>query len=767
MLGAVKLIISGIVQGVGFRPAIARICHKMGINGYVKNLGGGEVEIWIEGEPEKVQYFLKTLKENVPPTSKIEKIIVEEKKPLNIKGFTILRSAHESFLISEIPPDIAICNWCLNEINSKESRRYNYAFNACAWCGPRYSIIERLPYDRENTSWIDFPLCHSCIEEYNDPENIRRFHAEGNSCPICGPKLSLLNNNLEVLDVADPLLEASKLIDEGYIVAIKGIGGYHLAALATNDDVVSKLRLRKQRLRQPFAIMALDIEIARGLVVIDNKAEKLLTSYERPIVILQKTENSNVSSLVAPGLNTIGIYLPYTGIHYILLKNTKDKFAIMTSGNPTGQPMITSEEQLKRLNKIADFFLIHNRRIINRIDDSVVRFTNGEVQLLRRARGYAPTWIETSVRFNRPVIAFGSDLHNVGAIGVENKIIPTQYIGDVDEYESFKDLETYLYRLCQYYKINPREAILVADLHPLYRSLLLAEKWCNAYDAELIRVQHHKAHMASVMLDNSHTIDEPAVAITVDGAGYGEDNAIWGGEILSWDGNKIHRCAHLEYHVMPGGDLATKYPARMLASILGKILSEEEVFSIFEKRRLLEYLPIGIEELHYCVMSAKNGRGQLTSSTGRVLDSISVLLRLCKERSYEGEPAILLEDYAAHGKEVEVAIPDIKDKIIPTSDIILQIVNLADTLNGHDIAYTALLTIGKLLGEVAKEEALKYDLDKIYISGGAAVNEYIIRGIESAIKNSGVMLKMHKKLPPNDGCISAGQVFITKMLGLL
>jgi len=442
----------------------------------------------------------------------------------------------------------------------------------------------------------------------------------------------------------------------------------------------------------------------------------------------------------------------------------------MTSGNPTGHPMITSEDQLRLLRKVADFFLVHNRRIVNRVDDSVVRFTKGEVQFLRRARGYAPTWIETRFKFSKPVIAFGSDLHSVGAVALDNKIIPTQYIGDVDEYECFKDLEKYLTRLCKYYRINLKDAVLVSDMHPLYRSSLLAERWSSAYGSELIKVQHHKAHMASVLLDNFHAIDEPAVTIAIDGAGYGEDNAIWGGEILVWDGEKADRKAHLEYQVMPGGDLAARFPARMLTSILSKVMSEEEIINLFEKKGLIEYFPRGIEELHLCFISAKLGKGPLTSSTGRVLDSISALLRLCKERTYEGEPAILLEDHASEGREIELAIQDSstdRERIIPITDLVCHLAYLSDNSKSQDIAYTAQLTIGKLLGQVACNEAVSLGARKIYVSGGAAVNEYILRGIEASIKNTGLILKMHKRLPTNDGGISAGQVFIAKLLGFI
>jgi hydrogenase maturation protein HypF len=768
MLRAARLTITGVVQGVGFRPAITRLALSLGVKGYVKNLGGGEVEIWVEGEDGKVDSFIKSIEGGVTPTARIERVVISDVEPQGLSSFTILKSSPESILISQIPPDIGICKWCLEEIIDKESRRYYYVFNSCAWCGPRYSIIESLPYDRENTSWRDFPLCSSCTEEYNDPQNVRRFHAEGNSCPVCGPKIDLLNNELEPMNVEDPILEAAKLIDEGYIVAVKGIGGYHLASLASDDDVVSKLRLRKKRPRQPFAVMVLDIETAKRLVIIDENAERLLNSYERPIVILRRAPNSNVSPLIAPGLNSLGIFLPYTGLHYFILKNLRDKFAVMTSGNPTGQPMITSEEQLWRLGKVADFFLVHNRRIINRVDDSVVRFTNGRAQFLRRARGYAPTWIECNHRFNRPVIAFGSDLHSVGAVALENKIIPTQYIGDVDEYECFKDLEEYLSRLCRYYRINPRDAVLVSDMHPLYRSSLLAERWSETYGSELIKVQHHKAHMASVMLDNLHPVDEPAVIVAIDGAGYGEDGAIWGGEILAWDGEKADRKWHLEYQVMPGGDLATRFPARMLTSILSKVMSEEEIINLYEKKGMMNYFPRGVEELHLCVVHAKSGRGPRTSSTGRILDSISALLKLCKERTYEGEPAILLEDHAWMGSEIELAIPDPTNEegVIPTTDLVYQLACLTDSLKSRDIAYTAQLAIGKMLGLAAVKEAISLGAKVVYISGGAAVNDYIVQGVQSSIRDAGLTLRMHKRLPPNDGCISAGQAFMAKMLGL-
>jgi hydrogenase maturation protein HypF len=433
---SLDILVSGIVQGVGFRPFIKRIAVKSGVYGYVQNLGGGEVIIHVEGDRRDVLRFLRLFREERPPPAEIIHMKVEKVKVDGLKDFTILRSASNLLLPSIIPPDIGICSDCISEIE-RNSRWSKYAFNSCAWCGPRYSMMYRSPYDRENTSMDDFPLCPDCLSEYKDVTNIRRFHAQGISCPKCGPKIWLCDNSGQYIDAEDPIAEAAKLMDEGGIIGIKGIGGFHIAALANDDEVINELRRRKRRPMKPFALMALDLASVRKIAHLPDSAIELISSPQRPILLLRKREDADVSKLIAPGLDLIGVMLPYSGIHHLFLNASDNKYVIMTSGNYYNKPMEKDNSSaVKRLGGIVDYFLLHNREIVNRVDDSVLRFTNNKPVFLRRSRGYAPRWIKLPRRMRHHAIAFGAELQNVGGVGFGDKAILTQFIGDTDEYEN-------------------------------------------------------------------------------------------------------------------------------------------------------------------------------------------------------------------------------------------------------------------------------------------------------------------------------------------
>ncbi len=758
---AVKVYISGIVQGVGFRPFIYRLARKYGLKGYVRNLGGSEVEVHIEGTRENIDRFLKDIPREKPPPARIEEIRVKHSVFTGFKTFEIRSSGRGAKLYSMIPPDFGICEHCISEILNPNSRHYRYPFNSCAWCGPRFSIIEKLPYDRENTSMRDFPLCEYCKAEYNDPDNIRRFHIQGISCPICGPKIWLETIDGEKIDAKDPLSEAAKLINEGYILAIKGLGGFHIASLATDDDIVLELRRRKRRKNKPFALMALDIETASKIVKLSKEAIDLLSSPEKPILLLDEKEDSPVSRFVAPGLDKQGIMLPYTGIHYLLLMETKDKFLIMTSGNMKGKPMCTDIKCAKaRLSDIVDFFVFHNRRIVNRVDDSVLRFTDGEVTFLRRSRGYAPAWIHLPFKLERPIIAFGAELQNVGAIGFDDKVVLTQYIGDTDEIENLDYLKKALRFFIKTYNIDLNEAILVSDKHPNYSSVILANRWKAEYRNELLKIQHHVAHVASVMAEKKLGIDSEVIGIAIDGLGYGDDGNIWGGEIFTVTYEKYERVGHLEYHGMPGGDLSVIYPLRMLISILSKKMDIESIIDLINKfkigdERTRKYPKLVLRQLE---------KAKKTSSMGRVLDSISCLLGICCERTYEGEPAIRLEAAARGGKLIndllDIPIKKINGKdIVCTSELLVKIINHLDKRR-RDLAYTAQISLGRALGMIARDYAEKKGLEYIIVSGGAAVNTYIVRGIKEAIVGDDLRLLLPNRVPAGDGGIALGQVAI-------
>jgi hydrogenase maturation protein HypF len=758
-LKALKIMVRGIVQGVGFRPFIYRIALRCNLYGYVKNISGSAVEIHVEGEESNLKQFLRLLNEEKPSVAEIDEISIVEIPLAGYNSFSIMKSDITSHYSSMIPPDIAICDECLQEVLDPNSRWYNYPFHSCAYCGPRYSIIEKLPYDRVNTSMNDFPLCSECLFEYHDPNNRRRFHAQGISCPKCGPIIWLADKNFNKIQTNNPIYEAAKLLDEGYIIALKGLGGFHIAALASDDDVVRRLRILKNRPTKPFAVMALNIEIVSQIAQLNDRAKLLLLSQERPIVLLEKLNASPLSELIAPGLKHVGIFLPYTALHYLLLNNTKDKFAIMTSGNPPGETMCIDETCAReKLHNYVDYFLLHNRRIVNRVDDSVVRFTNGNPMLLRRGRGYAPRWIQLPFKLEKPIIAFGAMLQNTGAVAFEDKAILTQYIGDVDEFSSYQELAKYLRLLMENYKINVTDPILVCDLHPRYPTTIMAEQWSKKYNNELVRVQHHWAHITSVMAE--YGLHDEYIGIAIDGAGFGTDGNIWGGEILRVSYNNFERIGHLQLQKMPGGDLATLYPSRMLISILSTFLSEKEIFHLIKNLGILDKgLPHKEKEFNIIMRQINNS--PLTSSIGRVLDATAALLGISYYRSYEGEPAMKLEAFAEPSSELLDPKIELLESnyIINTSHLFKSILELLDSQKREKIAYMMQYSLGQCLGTVINRIAKTKD-KYVIISGGAAVNDYIIKGLADTIKIKGLEFLLPKQLPANDGGIPLGQIAV-------
>ena len=750
---AVKLSVSGIVQGVGFRPFVYRLAVNLGLSGFVRNMGGSEVEIWIEGEKNKINSFIKKLREERPPSAEIDSLDIKEVNPKGYTSFKIKESSPKRVQVSMIPPDFSVCDECLKEVLDPSSRFYNYPFHSCAWCGPRFSIITRAPYDRNNTSMIEFPLCDQCLKEYNDPQNLRRFHAQGISCPTCGPKIYLVDSKGKKLDSNDPLREAASLLDEGYIIGIKGIGGFHIAAKATDDDVVAKLRLRKKRRTKPFALMALNTEVAKEIVEVDRKALVILKSPARPIVVLPR-KTDKVSSLVSPGLKTLGIMLSYTPLHYIFLSNTRDKFSIMTSGNKRGIPMVTSDkEAFEKLNDMVDFFLIHNRRIVNRVDDSVVRFSNDRPTLLRRSRGYTPKWIKIMHRLSRPTIALGAMLNNVGAIGFNEYVILTQHIGDIENFETLEFLRKAIEFLVKNYKLNLKDGLVVVDKNPSYLTHILARKYLEEYDCKVVSFQHHVAHIASVMAEYSI---EDSIGLAIDGAGYGDDGNIWGGEVFYIGENFYERLGHLEYIPLPGGDLATKYPVRLVLALMAE-LGINDVIEFAEKLGLVNAFPRGRIEAEIVLKTYKNSK--LTSSLGRFLDAVSTLLGICSYRDYEGEPAIKLEESSWGGTHIGIKLEK-EGNIIKTKEFFSNILDayLSKKFNIRDIGYTVQFELGKALAEIALENQAKI----LVVSGGAAVNSIILKAIEEKFNKGRVLV--NRLVPPGDGGLALGQIFLTKLL---
>ncbi|MCS7105388.1 MAG: carbamoyltransferase HypF [Thermofilaceae archaeon] len=741
----------GIVQGTGFRPFVHRIASKFGLKGYIRNLGGSEVEIWVEGDDGAVELFLEALEKEKPPPVELEELKVSRVEPRGYSHFTILESAHSLTERSQIPPDIGACPHCLRETIDPTSRWFRYPFNSCAWCGPRFSMMYCAPYDRENTSMRDFPLCDECRSEYSDPGNLRRFHAQGISCTRCGPRLRLLDNLGVEVACDNPLSEAVSLIEEGNIVAIKGIGGFHLAALASDDDVVMELRRRKQRPRKPFALMALDLEVVKAIASPSEKHLELLSSPQKPIVLVPKRVDTLVSSFVAPGLTEIGVMLPYTPLHYLLLSETKDKFLIMTSGNRKGLPICKGTEALRELSGIADYFLVHNREIVNRVDDSVIRLTAGEPQMLRRSRGYVPRWVKLPFRIRGEVIALGAHLDNTGAIAFEDKVVPTQYLGDMDNLENIDFLLSAIDFLVRNYRLTP--SVIASDKHPNYLTTEFARRLSSELGVPHVKVQHHHAHIVSCTASNGLQPEEEVVGVAMDGVGYGDDGHLWGGEVLLASYTSYERVGHLDYLPLPGGDRATLYPVRITAAALSKALDPDEAIRICLKLELHKMLPGGLRELEAVTRTFQ--RAPVSSSVGRFLDAVSALLGVCTERTFEGEPAIKLEAAARGGQLIEGLKLEVSDGRILTIDFLVQLSEARNLYSVKDLAYTTLTRLGEALASLAREELKDVKL-KVAISGGAAVNDYIVYAM---MKEIGEIL-LPRGIPAGDGGISLGQAVV-------
>ena len=763
---AVRIRVVGIVQGVGFRPFVYRLAVSRGVRGHVVNLGGAEVEIHAEAPPGVLASFLRGLVAEKPPPARLELVEVEEAEPRGYTGFTIKRSERRQSRRSMIPPDFGICRDCLREIHDPSTRFYRYPWNSCAWCGPRFSMMYSVPYDRENTAMREFPLCEDCRRDYEDPGNLRRFHAQGISCPRCGPRTHVYAMDGRRLPVEDPVSWAAERIEEGYILAVKGVGGFHLAALASSDEVVARLRERKRRPSKPFALMARDCGAAARIVELPPGACSLLESPERPILLLPRRASSPVSELVAPGLDTVGVMLPYTGFQAMLLEEVRDGFLIMTSGNRSGYPMCTSLDcVLTQLRGIADYAVAHEREIVHRVDDSVVRLTDGEPVFLRRARGYAPMWLHVPARLP-DAVAVGAELQNAGALGFEDKLVPTQYIGDMDEPGQVESLERELRWFISVYSLRPR--LVALDMHPLYHSRGLAARLAEEYGAEPVEVQHHHAHAASAMAEHGVPLGERRVAVTIDGTGYGPDATVWGGEVLVASYRDYSRAASLYPFPLPGGDRAAEYPARALIGLLVAAgWGLDEALGLLRRRGLLEsrFLPYGEREARVAYWQAASGRAPVTTSAGRTVDALAALLVVAWRRGDEGEPAMRLEAAADGGRDLGYT-PRIARRdgriVVDTVGLLGWVLEkLEEGVAVADLAATVLAALGRGLGAAAAEALRGTRLEpQVFASGGASVNTYIVRGMRAVLRGEEAELLLQRRLPPGDGGVAAGQVMV-------
>lgn len=748
----VRVNVKGIVQGVGFRPFVYRTAVKNSLKGYVKNKGDAGVEILLEGQDRSIKAFLTDLKRKKPPLAQIYEIATTQLQGENEHGrFTIQRSSREvEHSGSIVPPDIAICPECLQELRRPRDRRHDYFFITCTNCGPRYTIIEQLPYDRENTTMKAFTMCRFCQNQYADPVD-RRFHAQTVACPKCGPKTHLTTHDGKLLVSEDPIREAGRLLQEGNILAIKGYGGFHVATATTKDEPIARLRGVKYRSQKPFAIMARNLETIETFAEVSKAEEGLLTSYSRPIVLLNKRSDYHLSSLIAPGLHNIGVMLPYTGLHYMLFDEVDEPAFVMTSANPPNQPIITDDQEaLKTLGNTVDYFLFHNRQIAHRCDDSVARMHGEKRAFIRRSRGYAPAPIILKTKARRCVVALGGELNNTVCVLLENKAFISQHIGDVENVETRNFLgNTTKHLICL---TNSNVEAIACDLHPKFTTTALAKELAEQNGWQLFQVQHHYAHIAALMAE--HNMKE-MIGICCDGYGYGSDGGAWGGEILlcAQDSFGFKRVAHLEKQPLIGGDLATRYPLRIAAGALSKGANVEG-WLLENKQHFLH----GEREIKIILRQLRKGDGMSeTTSCGRILDAVAAILGVCYERTYEGEPAMRLESVAREGKAVLKLEPDMKGDTLETTRMLLEIFENRNKCSKEDLAYSAHAYLAKGLAALALEKASENNIRTIGFSGGAACNEILAGDVRRIVEKAGLQVLVHEDIPPGDGGVSFGQ----------
>lgn len=747
--------VEGIVQGVGFRPFVYRIAHEHGLRGFVKNLGDAGVEIVVEGHEEDIRAFLHDLKNRAPLLARIEKIRIKEIPPQGFDRFYIEKSSDSGGEgDSVIPPDVSICEDCIRELFDPKDKRYLYPFIVCTNCGPRFTIISDLPYDRPNTTMRDFDMCDFCRSEYEDPLN-RRYHAQPVCCPVCGPRYMLFDKEGVELS-GDPIKKAAKLLDDGHILAIKGVGGIHIACDATNENAVEELRKRILRPQQPFAIMARDLNTIESFAHVSEFEREELLSYRRPILALRKKEPFPLPEDLAPGLHTIGVMLPYSGIHYLLFHYSKSPVYVMTSANYPGLPMVKENKKaFKELKDLADYFLLHNRKILNRTDDSVIRFVDGKRAIIRRSRGFVP--LPMDIPFEYKGIAVGAELLNSFSIAKNGKVYPSQYMGNTSKLEVLEFMRETISHFKKILRVKDIE-LVIADLHPLYNTTKLAMELANEHDVEFLQVQHHYAHAATLMVENNI---EEVIVITLDGVGYGVDGKTWGGEVLYLSYEDIERLAHIDYYPLPGGDLASYYPLRALIGILSKVYALDEVKEIIEG-----HCPRAIESLKYGRVEFNVVLNQLSreinvgyaSSTGRVLDAMSVLLNIAYRRTYEGEPAMKLESFALKGKNDLKFIVSAEGEEIKIEGLFTQA--LESNANPADIAYSTHLALARAFGEIAVENAREFGVKVIGVSGGVAYNELIVKTLRKIVETNNLKFCTTQEIPRGDNGISVGQAFL-------
>ncbi len=735
------------MQGVGFRPFVFGVAQRLGLAGFVGNDTEG-VFIEAEGSPAALEMLFAALAGEAPPLSRVDAVTARPLAPCGETGFGIVASRALGERVVPIAPDAATCGDCLREMADPTDRRFGYPFINCTNCGPRFTIVRSTPYDRPLTTMADFVMCADCAGEYADPAD-RRFHAQPVCCPACGPRLVLVDSSGRQL-AGDPVAGALDLLGQGSILAVKGLGGYHLATDATDEAAVAALRSRKHREERPFAVLVADLEAARRLVEISPAEEALLASTARPIVLLRRRPGSGVAADVAPNSPFLGLLLPYTPLHHLLSRGAAGPL-VLTSGNVSDEPIAYLDgDARERLSPIADAFLTHDRAIHTRVDDSVARVVQGRALLIRRSRGYVPAPVPVPWAFPRPVLACGPELKNTFALGRGRAVFLSHHIGDLENYETLRSYTDGIAHFQQLFDIRPE--VVAYDLHPEYLSTKYA---LDVPDVRLVGVQHHHAHIVSCLADNG--VDGPVIGVAFDGLGWGEDATLWGGEFLLADRAAFQRVAHFATVPLPGGAMAVRQPWRMAAAHLDAAYggSPPADFAVTARH--------GRQWADVLAAAAAGVNSPLTSSVGRLFDAVSAMLGVRDTAGYEGQAAIELEhlvDPAERGA-YPAGLIDGSPLQISGGDLIRAVAE--DLL----VAVPAPVIAGRFHNGVIRTvvdvcSRLRRDLgvETVALSGGVFQNLVLVQGCTRSLEADGFRVLTHSRVPPNDGGISLGQAVV-------
>jgi hydrogenase maturation protein HypF len=736
-----NLHIRGAVQGVGFRPTVYRVATGLGLAGWVVNTGAG-VEVDVEGPAAAVERFVAELLAAKPPRAIIHGMESRWLDPAGATGFEVRASDVAGSATTLLLPDIATCPDCLREILDPADRRFGYAFTNCTNCGPRFTIIESLPYDRARTTMAGFQMCPQCRAEYDDPAD-RRFHAQPNACPVCGPRLELWDGaGAKLTGEADALRAAADAIRDGRIVAVKGVGGFHLMCDARNDAAVRELRRRKRREEKPFALMLPGLEAARAICRVGTMEESLLASPESPIVLLERRGGA-VAPSVAPGNPALGVVLPYSPLHHLLMRDLGFP-VVATSGNLSDEPIVTDErEALERLAGVADLFLVHNRPIVRYVDDSIARTIAGRPMLLRRARGYAPLPL-ARVEPGAAILAVGAHLKNTIGFSVDGQLMLSHHLGDLDTPQALAGFQETVEQLPGLYRLTP--SVVAHDLHPDYASTQYAE----SLPARRMGVQHHHAHVLACMADNE--LDGDVLGVSWDGTGYGSDGTIWGGEFLRVRDGGFRRVAHLRTFPLPGGDGAAREPRRSALGLLYAV-GGDACFERAESRERMGFTHAEFSLLRQ--MLATSTGVVLTSSAGRLFDAVAALAGVRTKSMFEGQAAMELE-FAARDETGEDAYPHALDGMTVDWAPMLRAI-LDDCDAGTPVARIS-CKFHNTLSEMVVAVAIREQVPRVCLTGGCFQNRLLAEGTIARLTAAGFAPYWHQRVPPNDGGIALGQL---------